>query len=62
MENQRSEFFKLDAIDREVLFWIMTHASKSLWSWVDYISIEYRKKAIYIDPEKLYKEAFEKYE
>jgi hypothetical protein len=56
----KPEFFKLDAIDREVLFWIMTHASKSLSSWIDYIVLEYGKKMIYIDAEKLYKEALEK--
>ena len=60
MENEKREFFKLDAIDREVLLWTITHAPRSLPSWIDYIAKEYKKKAVNIDREKLYNEAQEK--
>lgn len=60
MEHEKHEFFKLDSIDREVLLWTITHAPRSLQSWIDYIAIEYKKKAVLIDKEKLYSEAQEK--
>ena len=60
MEHEKREFFKLDSIDREVLLWTITHAPRSLQSWIDYIAIEYKKKAVHIDKEKLYNEAREK--
>lgn len=44
MENEKPEFFKLDAIDREVLLWTITHAPRSLQSWIDYVAVEYKKK------------------
>ena len=62
MENEKPEFFKLDAIDREVLLWTITHAPRSLHSWIDYIAAEYKKKSIIIDREKLYNEAQENIE
>ena len=60
MEHEKREFFKLDAIDREVLLWTITHAPRSLQSWIDYIAIEYRKKSVHIDKEKLYSETQER--
>lgn len=60
MEHEKREFFKLDAIDREVLLWTVTHAPRSLKSWIDYIALEYKKKSIQIDKEKLYSEAQER--
>lgn len=59
---EKAEFFKLDVIDREVLFWTMTHASKSLPSWIDYVVLEYKKKGIFIDGQKLYNEAIDQEE
>ena len=57
MENEKHEFFKLDAIDREVLLWIITHVPKSAKSWIEYIAEDYRKrKSIVIDTEKMYAE------
>jgi hypothetical protein len=57
MEDEKHEFFKLDAIDREVLLWIVTHVPKSAKSWIEYIAEDYRKrKAIVIDTEKMYEE------
>jgi hypothetical protein len=57
MEDEKHEFFKLDAIDREVLLWIITHVPKSAKSWIEYIAEDYRKrKAIIIDTEKMYAE------
>lgn len=61
MENLKPEFFKLDSIDREVLVWTLTHAPKSVQSWIEFIVADYKKrKTIIIDPEKLYEEVLEK--
>jgi hypothetical protein len=61
MEDEKHEFFKLDAIDREVLLWIITHVPKSAKSWIEYIAQDYRKrKSILIDAEKMYEEVREK--
>lgn len=62
MKSDKPEFFKLDAIDREVLLWTIAHAPRSLHSWIDYIAAEYKKKSIIIDREKLYNEAQENIE
>jgi hypothetical protein len=57
MENGKHEFFKLDAIDREVLLWIITNVPKSAKSWIEYIAEDYRKRrAIVIDTEKMFEE------
>jgi hypothetical protein len=57
MKDEEHEFFKLDAIDREVLLWIITHVPKSAKSWIEYIAEDYRKRrAIVIDTEKMYDE------
>jgi hypothetical protein len=57
MKDEKHEFFKLDAIDREVLLWIITHVPKSAKSWIEYIAEDYRKRrSIVIDIEKMYEE------
>lgn len=57
----RPEFFKLDPIDRKVLFWLMDNVQeKSLKSWMYYIADDYRRnKDIELDAEKLYREVRE---
>jgi hypothetical protein len=57
MENEKLEFFKLNAIDRKVLFWLMDHVhTRNLLSWTEYIAREYLEKGINIDTIKLYNE------
>ena len=57
MQNERLEFFKLDATDRKVLFWLMDNVDlKSLKGWMEYIASDYREKGIVIDAAKLYDE------
>ena len=57
MNNQHEEFFKLDSIDRKVLFWLMGHSPRTVKSWIVYIVSEYReRKAKEIDPVKLCRE------
>lgn len=59
MEQEKAEFFKLDSIDREVLMWILAYAPQNIRSWIDYVSLQYKKRnSIVIDPEKLYKDIF----
>jgi hypothetical protein len=61
MEHEKPEFFKLDSIDREVLLWTITHAPKSVQSWIEFIAADYKKrKSVSIDTEKLYEEIAEK--
>lgn len=56
-----SELFKLDPIERKVLFWLKDNADmKVVRSWIDYVVEEYRKgRDISIDAEKLYMEMVE---
>jgi len=57
MEEDKLEFFKLDTIDRKVLFWIMNNIPESIRSWVEHIVIDYKKsKSVEIDRQKLYEE------
>jgi len=57
MESGKSEFFKLDSIDREVLLWTLTHSPRSVKSWIEFISADYRKRnSIEINVDKLYEE------
>ena len=60
MENERLELFKLDQIDRRVLFWLMDNMNvKSLKGWIEYISKDYRERGILIDATKFYNETQE---
>lgn len=56
--NMETEFFKLDVIDRKVLFWLRSHKSaKTVKGWIEYVAEDYKKrKAGIIDPIKLYNE------
>jgi len=57
MENEKVEFFKLDSIDQEVLLWTITHAPKSVKSWIEYISADYwKRRHILISVNKLFEE------
>ena len=57
MQEENSEFFKLDVIDRKVLFWIMDNSPRSIHSWVEHIAGTYKKTwSIKIDCEKLHVE------
>jgi len=57
MQEEQSEFFKLDTIDRKVLFWLMDNTPWSVDSWVDHIAGAYRKSgAVKIDSQKLLEE------
>ncbi len=61
MQNLKSEFFKLDSIDRSVLLWTVTNEPGSIQSWIEYVSVDYRKRnSIEINIDKLYKEVTEK--
>jgi hypothetical protein len=57
MEDEKLEFFKLDTIDRKVLFWIMNNIPESIRSWVEHIESDYKQsKSVQIDRQKLYEE------
>lgn len=59
MEQETPEFFKLDSIDQEVLMWILAYTPQNIQSWIDYVSLQYRKRnAVVIDPEKMYMDIF----
>jgi len=55
---QRPEFFKLDEIDRKVLFWLMDHVQPgTVKSWIEFIAEDYKqKRSVEIDVEKLLNE------
>ena len=54
MQEEKSEFFKLDIIDRKVLFWLMDNSPRSVDSWVDHIAGAYGKSStLKIDSQKL---------
>lgn len=56
-EEEKLEFFKLDEIDRKVLFNLQETNPKSIRSYVDHLVGEYRKKKkIELDGEKLIQE------
>jgi hypothetical protein len=60
MENEKSEFFKLDIIDRKVLFWIMENSPRAISSWIEYTVDEYcKKKSIIINATLLATEVVE---
>ncbi len=51
------EFFKLDATDRKVLFWMMDSNPQSLKAWIEYVTQHYgRTKSVTINPDKLFEE------
>lgn len=57
MDVETTEFFKLDHVDRKLLFWMMDHAPDAIPSWLEYVTEEYRKKKnIEIDHKRLEKE------
>ena len=57
MQTERLEFFKLDEIDRKVLFWLMDNVHhRSVKSWMEYVANEYRERGIAIDAAKLFEE------
>jgi hypothetical protein len=61
MQTDPLEFFKLDPIDRKVLFWLIDNVPvKSLKSWLEYIAREYKDKGIQVDPLRLYDEVQKK--
>ena len=55
---QRPEFFKLDEIDRKVLFWLIDHVQHgTVKSWIEFIAEDYKqKRSVEIDVEKLLNE------
>ena len=55
-----SEFFKLDHVDRKLLFWMMDHTADAIPSWLEFVTEEYRsKKNIEIDRKRLQREVEE---
>ncbi len=59
MEQEKPEFLKLDSIDQDVLMWILAYTPQNVQSWIDYVSLQYKKrKAILIDPDKMYHDIF----
>ena len=55
---QRPEFFKLDEIDRKVLFWLINHVQPgTVKSWIEFIADDYKQnRSVEIDAEKLLNE------
>lgn len=58
---EKHEFFKLDATDRKVLFWLMDNVeTRSVHSWLKYIAEDYQySRGILIDADRLYAEVVE---
>lgn len=55
MESQNvSEFFKLDPIDKQTLFWLMDNKPGEIESWIRYVARGYNE--IKLDPQKLFEE------
>ena len=54
IDEERPEFFKLDKIDRKVLFWLIDNSPRSVDSWVDHIAGTYQKSMLVkIDSQRL---------
>jgi len=55
---QRPEFFKLDKIDLQVLFWLIDHVQiGTVKSWIEFIAKDYKQnRSLEIDVEKLLNE------
>lgn len=56
MEDEKLEFFKLEMLDRKVIFWMMDHAPDAIRSWLDHLEIDYNRKGRTIDRLKLLNE------
>lgn len=56
MGNQRNEFFKLDNVDKKVLFYLIENAPDQVRAWVDHIAVNYASRDKSIDPDVLYRE------
>lgn len=57
VNTEPEEFFKLDRIDRKVLFWLLDHAPHAVKSWIDYTAQDYwSTRAVKIDTAKLQQE------
>lgn len=56
MEQETPEFFKLDSVDKKVLFWMMDNKPEEIKSWVMHIEHNYRYADKSIDPIKLFNE------
>jgi len=55
---QTPELFKLNEVDRSVLFWLIDRVkSKAIKSWIAYIEEEYKRKSITINANLLFEEA-----
>lgn len=53
----KSEYDKLDVIDRKVLNWTVKHAPSSLSSWIEYTAKSYHSlKGIKINAQTLFNE------
>jgi hypothetical protein len=54
IHEERPEFFKLDKIDRKVLFWLIDNSPRSVGRWVDHIAGTYQKSMLVkIDSQRL---------
>ena len=64
LKKRRLEFFKLDEIDRKVLFWLVDHVKlNAVRSWLDVVGEDYRKRyGIVLNTECLFEEAKEVFE
>lgn len=56
MGHQSLEFFKLDNVDKKVLFYLMDSAPDQVRAWVDHVVLNYASRNKAIDPEQLYSE------
>lgn len=61
MQTKGTEFFKLDEIDRKVLFWLINNVPQnSVKAWIEYINQDYvKRKSVSINTEKLLEEVRE---
>lgn len=54
MEQEKDEFFKLEGIDRKVLFWMMDNSREAIISWIAYVADDYKnRKHVQIDALRL---------
>lgn len=53
MEEEKLEFFKLEMLDRKIVFWMMDNTPDAIRSWVEHIELDYYRKGKKINRSKL---------
>jgi hypothetical protein len=57
MKEDRMEFFKLDTIDKKVLFHLLVSNEKAVRSFIDYLVNDYkRRRGVSLDADRILRE------